>query len=168
MQSWNCKTCIGADNREKDIYILANRHVKKAGLAAVILILFLSLTGCTFYENVKESITERFTGEEEMEKAVAAVEIFFDLVINEDLEQAYLYISSKDKESRDFEDFTGEFANITKIITIEVNWVELKNNIAVVGIDLLERYDGEEKLFKAIEVSLVKEEDESWKVVFWD
>lgn len=103
-----------------------------------------------------------------MGRAVETVEIFFNFVINEDLEQAYQYISSKDKEKRDLDDFKDEFANITKIVKIEINWVEVKNNIAIVGIDLLERYDGEEKLFKDLEVSLIKEEDESWKVAFWD
>lgn len=103
-----------------------------------------------------------------MGRAVETVEIFFNFVINEDLEQAYQYISSKDKEKRDLDDFKDEFANITKIVKIEINWVEVKNNIAIVGIDLLERYDEEEKLFKDLEVSLIKEEDESWKVAFWD
>ena len=157
-----------AANKEKDINIAAYKTIKKTVLTAAIIILLLSLQGCTFFDSARESITERFTGKEEMDKAVETVDIFFGFVISEDFEQAYQYISSKDKESRDLDDFTGEFANITKIVKIETNWVEVNNNIAVVGIDLLERYDGEEKLFKDIEVSLIKEEDESWKVVFWD
>ena len=137
-------------------------------MTIVIITILFSFPGCTFFNSARESVSERFTGNKEMDKAVETVDTFFGFVIEEDLEKAYQYISSKDKESRELDDFTREFANITKIINIEINWVEINNNIAIVGIDLLERYDGEEKLLKDIEVSLVKEEDESWKVVFWD
>jgi hypothetical protein len=36
------------------------------------------------------------------------------------------------------------------------------------GVDLLDSYDGEEKMYKDIELSLIKEEDGNWKVVFWE
>ncbi len=147
---------------------MAYGPIKKAGLFAVIFILLLSLSGCTLFDGAKEYVSERFTGKKEMEKAVETVDLFFSLVISKNLEEAYQHISSRDRENRDLEDFTSEFADITEIVRIEVNWVEVKNNIAIVGIDLTEKYDGEEKLFKDIEVSLLREEDESWKVVFWD
>ncbi len=56
--------------------------------------------------------------------------------------------------------------NVTKITKIEINWVEVKNNVALVCIDLYDTYDGEEKIFKDIIVSLIKENDE-WKINFW-
>ena len=61
-----------------------------------------------------------------------------------------------------------EFSGITDIVAVEINWVEVKNNIALVGIDIVDSYDGGEKMYKDIEVSLIKEEDESWKIVFWN
>lgn len=142
--------------------------IKKAGIVIIIIILLLSLSGCTFFDNTKEYVSERFTGKKARDEAVETVDLFFSLIINKNFEEAYQHISSGDKENRSLDDFTSEFDNITEIVSIEVNWVEVKNNIAIIGIDLTETYDGEEKLFKDIEVSLIREEDESWKVVFWD
>jgi len=45
--------------------------------------------------------------------------------------------------------------------------VEIKNNIANVGIDLTDLYDGEEKVYKDLIVSLLKGEDGSWGINFW-
>ena len=42
------------------------------------------------------------------------------------------------------------------------------NNIAEVGFDLIDSYDNEEKAYKDLVVSLIKEEDGSWKINFWD
>jgi hypothetical protein len=50
----------------------------------------------------------------------------------------------------------------------DINWVEIKGNTALLGVDILDSYDGEQKMYKDIEVSLIKEEDGSWKVVFWE
>ena len=119
--------------------------------------MLLSLSGCTFFDSTKEYVSERFTGKKARDEAVETVDLFFSLVISKNFEEAYQHISSRDSEDRSLDDFIGEFASITEIARIEVNWVEVKNNIAIVGIDLTEKYDGEEKLFKDIEVSLIRE-----------
>ncbi|MFO7929213.1 MAG: hypothetical protein R6U35_06070, partial [Candidatus Humimicrobiaceae bacterium] len=84
-----------------------------------------------------------------------------------DYKSAYEYISSDDKQDNSFKDFKNEFRNVTDIISFEINWVEVKSNIAIVCIDFVDSYDGEEKVYNNKEVSLVKEEDGSWKVKFW-
>jgi hypothetical protein len=66
------------------------------------------------------------------------------------------------------EDFKKEFLSVTKVVSIEINWVEVKNNIATVGIDMTDTYDGEEKIYKDMLISLVKDKDESWKINFWN
>jgi hypothetical protein len=38
----------------------------------------------------------------------------------------------------------------------------------LVEIDLIDYYDGEEKIYKDILVSLIKDENESWKIKFWN
>ena len=41
--------------------------------------------------------------------------------------------------------------------------------MAVVGIDLIDTYDNEEKMYKDIRVSLLKDkEDNAWKINFWN
>jgi hypothetical protein len=77
-------------------------------------------------------------------------------------------ISTQDKSTHNMDDFKKELENVTQIVDIEINWVEVKNNIADVGIDLVDTYDNEEKVYKDLVVSLVKEEDGSWKINFWD
>ena len=58
---------------------------------------------------------------------------------------------------------------MTDIVSIEINWVEIRNNVAVVGIDLIDTYDNEEKIYKDIRVSLLKDkEDSAWKINFWN
>lgn len=77
--------------------------------------------------------------------------------------------SEKDLNEREIytlDDFKEAMKNVTKITKIEINWVEVKNNVALVCIDLYDTYDGEEKIFKDIIVSLIKENDE-WKINFW-
>lgn len=77
--------------------------------------------------------------------------------------------SEKDLNEREIytlDDFKEAMKNVTKITKIEINWVEVKNNIALVCIDLYDTYDDEEKIFKDIIVSLIKENDE-WKINFW-
>ncbi|HEY4695430.1 MAG TPA: hypothetical protein VIH13_00905 [Candidatus Hydromicrobium sp.] len=103
-----------------------------------------------------------------MDQVTGIVEEFFSLLIIKDYEGAYEYISSKDQSRGNLENFSGEFKNVTDIVSININWVEIKNNLAIVGMDLTDYYDGEEKVFKDIELSLVKEEDEIWKIVFWN
>jgi hypothetical protein len=126
------------------------------------------LSGCTFFSNAKDFFIDKFTIDDEIEEITEIVDEFFNLLIDKEYEKAYEYISSKDKSVSSSEDFSNEFKDVTNIVSIDIKWVDIKNNLAVVGIDLTDSYDGEEKVFKEIEVSLLREEDESWKIVFWD
>lgn len=136
----------------------------------LILVIFLcfSIPGCTFFSNAKDFFTDRFTIEDEIEEVTEIVDEFFSLLIGKEYEKAYEYISSKDKSGNSPEDFSNEFKDVTDIVSIDIKWVDIKNNLAVVGMDLTDSYDGEEKVFKEIEVSLLREDDESWKIVFWE
>lgn len=126
------------------------------------------MSGCTFFSNAKDFFIDKFTIDDEIEEITEIVDEFFNLLIDKEYEKAYEYISSKDKSVSSSEDFSNEFKDVTNIVSIDIRWVDIKNNLAVVGIDLTDSYDGEEKVFKEIEVSLLREEDESWKIVFWD
>jgi len=137
-------------------------------LLILALFLCINLSGCTFFSNVKSFFTEKFSDEGEKDEVVKIVDVFFNLLIDKDYEEAYWYISSRDKSQKSLEDFSNEFKNVTDIVSINKNWVEIKNNIAVVGMNLTDFYDGEEKVFKDIEVSLVREEDGNWKIAFWN
>lgn len=120
------------------------------------------------YPEVESFFKERFSADKEMDRATAITEEFFNLLIDKNLEEAYEYLSSADKGYGSMEDFSDEFRDVTDIVSVDINWVEVKSNIATVGIDLTDSYDGEEKIFKDIEVSLIKEdEDGDWKIVFW-
>ncbi len=134
----------------------------------LVFLFFIVFTSCTQYQEIKNSIVHKFTHEEEMDNAVEVVKNFFDALIGKDYDSAYEYICSEDKEYKTLEDFNNDLGSVTGIVSIEINWVEIKNNIAVVGIDLTDFYDGEEKMYKDIEVSLVKEENGSWKIKYWD
>ena len=139
-------------------------------ILVIILAIFLCLnfSGCTFFSNVKNFIMDKFSGEEEIEEVTVAVNAFFDLLIDKEYEKAYEYLSREDKSLGDPEDFSEEFKDVTDIVSIDIKWVDIKSNLAVVGMDLTDSYDGEEKVFKDVEVSLLREEDESWKIVFWN
>ena len=137
-------------------------------LLILALFLCINFSACTFFSGAKSFFTERFSSEGEMDQVTGIVEEFFSLLIIKDYEGAYEYISSKDQSRGNLENFSGEFKNVTDIVSININWVEIKNNLAIVGMDLTDYYDGEEKVFKDIELSLVKEEDEIWKIVFWN
>jgi len=137
-------------------------------LLVLILFLCINFSGCTLSSNIKSFFEGKISDESEKDEVVEIVKIFFNLLVDKDYEEAYGYISNKDKSRSNLEDFSGEFKNVTDIVSINIKWVEVKNNIAVVGMDLTDSYDGEEKLFKDIEVSLIKEEDGDWKIVFWN
>ncbi|MDD3819084.1 MAG: hypothetical protein PHG41_04560 [Actinomycetota bacterium] len=127
----------------------------------------IALCSCTAFQNVKEFFKGKFSVETEINRAIETVDIFFNLLIDKNYNEAYEYLSSRDKERHSLDDFYNEFRNVTEIVSIDIKWGEVKNNIAVVGIDLTDFYDGEEKVYADVEVSLVKEEDGSWKIVFW-
>ena len=144
--------------------------IKSITIVFIFLLLISSqlMSGCTIIDTAGEYLFDKFSSEKEMDRAVEVTGVFFDLLIEEDYRQAYGYISSSDRDSRSEQDFVNEFRDITKIIRADINWVEIKGNTALLGVDLLDSYDGEEKMYKDIEVSLIKEEDENWKVVFWE
>ena len=127
-----------------------------------------SMFGCTVIDTAGEYLYGKFSSEKEMDKAVEVAGVFFDLLMEEDYRQAYKHISSSDRDRGSEQDFVDEFKDITKIIGADINWVEIKGNTALLGVDLLDSYDGEEKMYKDIELSLIKEEDGNWKVVFWE
>ena len=58
-------------------------------------------------------------------------------------------------------DFQEELRDVTDIISIETNWVEVKNNIAEVGIDIIDSYDGDEKIYKDLVISLIRKEPDN-------
>jgi len=127
-----------------------------------------SMFGCTAIDSAGEYLYGKFSSEKEMDRAVEVAGVFFDLLMEEDYSQAYKYISNSDRDRGSEQDFVDEFKDITKIIGADINWVEIKGNTALLGVDLLDSYDGEEKMYKDIELSLIKEEDGNWKVVFWE
>ena len=134
-------------------------------LLCTIILLF---NGCSTFNEGKEAIVQKLTSQDEMDDAVIVVEDFFNLIMEKDYESAYGYLSRRDKEDHQLQDFIEEFSDVTDIIKVELNWVEVKNNVAKVGIDILDSYDGDQQIYKDIEVSLVKEENGKWKIVFWD
>lgn len=135
-------------------------------VAAAIILLGISLLSCTAAQDLERKIINRFTSEESLDSAVEATQDFFDALMAKDYQQAYQMISSQDKQEHSYDQFVREFDDVTDIVFFEINWVEVKNNIAVVGIDFMDSYDGEEKLYKDQELSLIKEDGE-WKINFW-
>ncbi len=142
-------------------------------LTAILWVLSFIFSGCGQITGLKDGIVSRFDSGKQEDEAVSVVKGFFEDLIEEDLDSAYKYIytpqppGAKDpvKTQKDFE---KEFENITKIESFEINWVEVKNNIATVGVDLIDTYDGEEKIYKDLVVSLVKDSNEEWKINFWN
>jgi predicted transcriptional regulator len=132
----------------------------------LILSLCLVLTSCSQINDLKSNILSKFSGEKEADKAVKTAKDFFNTLIKKDYEGAYQYIYNN--KNKTFDDFKNEMKNVTDIISFEVNWVEVKNNIAIVDIDFIDSYDGEEKIYKDMQVSLIKDEDENWKINFWN
>jgi hypothetical protein len=157
----------------KKKFILKN-YYSKAGAAGVlftvllVLILAFSFTGCSKKVDIQTLLKNKLSGEDAMNAAVAVVDDFFKNLKSGNVEESFKMISSKDKLTHNLNDFKKELQNVTQITAIEINWVEVKNNVADVGLDLVDSYDNEEKVYKDIVVSLVMEEDGSWKINFWD
>jgi 5-methylcytosine-specific restriction endonuclease McrBC GTP-binding regulatory subunit McrB len=135
-----------------------------------VLIVFLcaSSSACTVFGSIKDFFTERFSIEDDVRDITSVLDSFFHLIKDEDYRRAYQYLSSGDRSQGTLEDFKQDIANVTDIISVNINYVEVNNDTAVAGIDMTDSYDGEEKIYKDMEVSLVREEDGSWKIVFWD
>lgn len=156
-------------------YICKDRlkTMKKAQINTVLIfaIIFFAaiiiLTGCSGRTDIKTLVKNKLTSEDEMNVAVGIVEEFFNHLKSEDYEKAYGLLSLKDKEKRGLSDFKEELKSVTRIVEVEINWVEVKNNVANVGIDLTDSYDNEEKVYKDLIVSLLKGEDGSWGINFW-
>jgi hypothetical protein len=140
--------------------------------SVVIILILLSslilLASCEKITGFKNDILDRFNSEKQSDAAVAIVNQFFNFLIVQDYDSAYALVYTLPGSPKTVEDFKKEFLSVTKIISIEINWVEIKNNIAIVGVDMIDTYDGEEKIYKDIQVSLVKDVDESWKINFWN
>ncbi|MHB1347204.1 MAG: hypothetical protein ACYCXK_06910 [Candidatus Humimicrobiaceae bacterium] len=145
-----------------------SRTIRIFTVILFILISVFILSGCSQKTDVANLLKSKLSSEDSMNSAVAVVDDFFKNMMSGNLEESFNLISSQDKLTHDMDDFKKELENVTTIIDIEINWVEVKNNIADVGIDLVDRYDSEEKVYKDIVVSLVKEDDGSWKINFWD
>ncbi len=129
--------------------------------------LCISFSACTVFKSIKNFFTEGFSIEDDVKKITEVLDSFFDLIKDKNYQKAYEYLSSGDKSRGDLEDFKQDLADVTDIISININYVEINNNAAIAGIDLTDSYDGEEKLYMDIKVSLIREEDGSWKIVFW-
>jgi predicted RNA-binding protein with PUA domain len=154
-------------------FIFKNYYSKTKSIAVCLIILLIMvlafpLAGCSKKVDMTTLLKNKLSGEDAMNAAVVVVDDFFRNLKSGNLEESFNLISSQDKLTHGINDFKKELENVTQIVDIEINWVEVKNNIADVGIDLVDSYDNEEKVYKDIVVSLVKEEDESWKINFWD
>ena len=148
-------------------YYLPDHLFPNVIFISVIVIFLLFFSGCGLIDEGKVIVSEKLIPDKEIEKVIETTEKFFNLLAEKDYDNAYMLISSRDKKKASREEFINEFSNVTDIIKYEINWVEIKNNIAIAGIDLIDSYDGQEKILKDLEVSLIKEEDENWKIVFW-
>lgn len=131
------------------------------------LLLCICFSSCTVFRGVKSFFTEGFSIEDDAIEITEVLNSFFGLVKDKDYQEAYEYLSSSDKSKGTLEDFKEDLANVTDIISINVNYIEVNSNVAIAGIDLTDLYDGEEKLYEDIDVSLIREEDGNWKIVFW-
>jgi hypothetical protein len=136
-------------------------------LAVLVVFLCVSSSACAMIGNIKSFFTERFSIEDDVKEITVILDSFFHLIEGEDHEGAYEYLSSGDRSHGTLEDFKQDLANVTDIISVTINYIEVNNDVAVAGIDITDSYDGEEKIYKDIEVSLVREEDGIWKIVFW-
>jgi hypothetical protein len=134
----------------------------------LVVFLCLSSSACTVFGSVKSFFTERFSIEDDIKEITEVIDTFFHLVRDKDYQRAYEYLSSRDRSMGTLEDFKQDLANVTDIISVNINYIEINNDTAVAGIDITDTYDGEEKIYKDIAVSLVREEDGSWKLVFWN
>ena len=141
-------------------------------IAVIFIVLFLLTlffsSGCSSRTDIKTLVKNKLTSEDDMNIAVSIVENFFNYLKSEEYDKAYELLSAKDKDKHDFTEFEEELKNVTRIVEVEINWVEVKNNIANVGIDLIDIYDDEEKVYKDLIISLIKDEDGSWGINFWN
>lgn len=136
----------------------------KALILIVFPILLTCFISCSSVGDLRSSLNEAFFDEELADSAVNTVELFLDSVMEKDFDSAFGLIK---KDGKTIDDFKEEFSDVTDIISYEINWVEVKNNVAEVGIDIMDSYDGTEKIYKDLIVSLVREGESDWKIAFW-
>jgi len=135
-------------------------------LILMILSIFLAcVISCNTVDDLTDKFNNTFFDEELADSAIDIVELFFDSVVHKDFDAAFGLVQKNGKTIGDFEE---EFSDVTDIISYEINWVEVRNNVAEVGIDIMDSYDGTEKIYKDLVVSLIREGDSVWKIVFWD
>jgi hypothetical protein len=137
-------------------------------ISVLVVFLCLSSSACSAFGSIRSFFTERFSIEDDVKEITEVIDNFFNLIKDKDYRKAYEYLSSRDRSQGTLEDFKQDMANVTDIISVNINYIEINNETAVAGIDITDSYDGEEKIYKDIAVSLVREEDGSWKIVFWD
>ena len=80
----------------------------------------LLFSGCSAIDRGKGFAAEKFSSEDDMDAAVEAVDKFFALLVEKDYEEAYGYLSRKDKENNSQHDFISEFRNVTEIVKVEI------------------------------------------------
>src|SRR5665647_1667951 len=136
-------------------FIFKNYYSKIRLIAVLLIFLFIlvlafPLAGCSKKVDVKTLLKNKLSGEDAMNAAVAVVDDFFRNLKSGNLVESFNLISSQDKINHDINDFKKELENVTQIVDIKINWVEVKNNISDVGIDLTDSYDNEEKVYKDI------------------
>jgi hypothetical protein len=158
---------------EKDFANKDSRYSRQVlfspiAIIALLAVILLGISGCSTAEKGREFISDKLSSDDEMDAAIEVVDRFFAHIMEKDFEEAYGLISKNNREEKTGQEFISEFRDVTDIVKVEINWVEVNNNVGAVGIDLIDTYDGEQKMYKDIEVSLIKEEDGSWKIVFWD
>jgi len=141
---------------------------RHAMIFLAIFLLCLVFTSCQQVQQTKDFITSKFSSDKEIDEVIEVVNEFFNMLMEKDYDSAYKYIYIDGEKNNTLDNFKKEMGNVTDIVSIDINSVEIKNNIALVEIDLIDYYDGEEKIYKDILVSLVKDENESWKIKFWN
>lgn len=144
-----------------------------AVISGLLFYFILNLSGCEQAISLKDKVISRLGSEDAQEEAVATVKGFFDSLVNDEPEEAFKYVyvpqtQGLQQDGKKIEDFKKELIGVTKIISYKINWVEVKNNIAIVGVDLIDFYDGEEKMYKDLQVSLLQDSEGKWKINFWE
>lgn len=147
---------------------LLHRINLSLSIITLLAIIVFCISGCSTAEKGREFISDKLSSDDEMDAAIEVVEQFFAFIMEKDFGKAYELVRKGDREKKTEQEFISEFRDVTDIEKVEINWVEVNNNVGTVGIDLIDIYDGEKKMYKDIEVSLIKEEDGNWKIVFWD
>ena len=117
---------------KKDKILNKNRKDSVIICFSFIIIVFFvlsifSLSGCSDKVDVKDIVKSKFSNEKAMNNAVKTVDDFFKFLKDKNFDKAYELISTKDKAKHDLEYFKKDLQNMTQIVEVEINWVEVKN-----------------------------------------